>query len=86
MQGVERDELLQRVGQQAQPRQHALGLLVLTVHARRQKAAQVVFVALRFGKAGAAVEGRVAQQIKARRHCLFPAGVGLFVHWQHLLS
>ena len=68
------------VGQLAQPREHAHRLFFLGMHMRRQKAAQFVPVALRFGKAGAPVERRVAQQRKTGWHCLLSIGVGFFVH------
>ena len=85
VQGIERDEFFQRIGQQAQARQHAHRLLILVVHVRRQKAAQVVLFSLRFGKAGASVQCRVAQQRKTGGHRLVAVGIGFFIHYWHLL-
>jgi hypothetical protein len=80
VQSVERDEFFQWIGQQAQSRQHALSLLVLGMHARGQKAAQIELVSLRFGKSGAPVEGGVAQQREAGERLLQTVCVGFFVH------
>ena len=85
VQRVERDEFLQRIGHAAQSREHAYGLLFLGVDMRRQKAAQIEFVALRFGKSGTAVERGVAQQRETGWHCVLPAGIGFVIHGQWLL-
>ena len=85
VQSVECDEFFERVGQLAQAREYAHRLFFLGMHMRRQEAAQFVHVALRFGEAGAAVEGRVAQQRETGLHCFFPVGVGLSHDEQLLL-
>ena len=84
VQRIERDEFFERVGHAAQPGEHAYGLLLLGVHMRRQKAAQIEFVALGLGKAGAVVERGVAQQLDTGGHRPLPAGIGFFVHTQDL--
>ena len=77
VQRVERDVLLEVVGQAAQVAQHPLRLLLQREHVRRQQAAQAERVALLLGERRALVEQRVAQQREAtwssRRQNGYPA-------------
>ena len=65
MQRVERDILLEVVGQAAQISQHAHRLLFHRKHMRGQQAAQAEHIALLLGKRGTLVEQRIAQQRQA---------------------
>src|SRR3990172_777893 len=65
VQGVERDKLVERVGNPAQVVEHARDLLVLAVHVRRQQPAQLQCIAFLLGKRGAFIERGVVQQRKA---------------------
>ena len=72
VQRVQRDVLVERIGHAPQLLQHALHLLLLRVHVRRQQAAQAERIALLLGEGGALVQQRVVQQGDAAgqlRHC-----------------
>jgi hypothetical protein len=75
VQGGQRDELLQRIGQAAQVCEEARHLLVLGVDVRRQQAAQAQRIALDLGEGGALVAQRIVQQSYPARN-----GVLLCLH------
>ncbi len=61
VQRIQRDELVERIGEAAQIDQHARRLLVLAQHMRRQETAQAKRIALPLGKCGATVERGILQ-------------------------
>jgi len=62
VQGVERDKLVEWIGNPPQVVENAGNLLVLAVYVRRQQPAQLQCVAFRLGKRGAFIERGILQQ------------------------
>ena len=71
VQGGERNELFERIGQAAQVGEEARHLLVLGVDVRRQQAAQAQRIALDLGEGGALVAQGIVQQRYAARNAVF---------------
>jgi hypothetical protein len=75
VQGRQRDELLQRIGQAAQVCQEASHLFILGMDMRWQQAAQAQSIALHLGEGGALVAQRIVQESYPARN-----GVLLCLH------